>query len=285
MLFHGMHSDSGSAVPPPVKREFRPRVVSVDQRHLAGPFDIIGDIHGCFAELEALLAAMGYEPDAQAGWRSPDGRIPVFVGDLVDRGPRNVDVVRLVTRMVEHDLAFAVPGNHDVQLERHLAGEPVPLLFGLEGTVAEFEQHPPHVRAEALAFFRSLPGHHVFDDGRLVVAHTGLREDLHGVDTPETRHLAAYGVNDDSIDPRDTARRHPWVADYTGEAVVVYGHTPILEPIWNGRTIDIDTGCVFGWRLTALRWPERTIVGVPAEKIHATRRRPFLPESGAVSTP
>lgn len=280
-----MTSESGSAVTPPVRRETRPRVVSVDQRHLAGPFDIIGDIHGCFAELETLLEALGYERDATAGWRSPEGRLPVFVGDLVDRGPRNVDVVQLVARMVEHDAAFAVPGNHDVQLERRLAGEPVPLLFGLEATVAEFAQHPAHVHDEALAFFRTLPGHHVFDSGRLVVAHTGLREDLHGVDTPETRHLAAFGVNDDSIDPRDTAARHPWVADYTGDAVVVYGHTPVLEAVWKGRTIDIDTGCVFGWRLTALRWPERTIVSVPAGKIHATRRRPFLPEPGTVSTP
>ena len=268
-----------------VRREDRPRVLSVDQRHLSGPFDIIGDIHGCFDELNALMPLLGYEPDVQAGWRSPAGRIPVFVGDLVDRGPKNVAVVELVMRMLEHDAAFCVPGNHDVQFERHLAGEPVPLLFGLQGTVAEFDQQTPEFRADVLDFFRSLPGHHVFDGGRLVVAHTGLRQDLHGVDTPETRHLAAYGVNDDSVDPRDIAKRHPWIADYRGSAVVVYGHTPILESVWRQETIGIDTGCVFGWRLTALRWPERTLVSVPASRVYATRRRPFLPEAGTVPTP
>lgn len=279
-----MNSDSGRTSAPAVRREDRPLVISVDQRHLSGPFDIIGDVHGCHDELVALFRQLGYAADGHAGWRSPAGRIPVFVGDLVDRGPNNVGVVALVRRMVEHDAAFCVPGNHDVQFERHLAGEPVPLLFGLEGTVAEFDAQPPQVRSDALAFFRSLPGHHVFDGGRLVVAHTGLREDLHGVDTPECRHLAAYGVNDDSIDPRDTARRHPWVATYRGAATVVYGHTPVLEAAWNGRTIDIDTGCVFGWRLTSLQWPERTLTSVPAARAYATRRRPFLPESGSVPT-
>ena len=260
-------------------------MLSVDQRHLSGPFDIIGDIHGCFDELNALMAQLGYEPDVQAGWRSPSGRIPVFVGDLVDRGPKNVAAVELVMRMLEHDVAFCVPGNHDVQFERHLAGEPVPLLFGLAGTVAEFAQQTQEMRADVLEFFRTLPGHHVFDAGRLVVAHTGLRQDLHGVDTPETRHLAAYGVNDDAVDPRDVAKRHPWIADYHGSAVVVYGHTPILEATWRQETIGIDTGCVFGWRLTALRWPERTLVSVPAGRVYATRRRPFLPEAGTVQTP
>ena len=280
-MTHDSHPSGASRI----HRDPRPRVVSVDQRHLRGPFDIIGAIHGCYHELNALFARLGYESNAVEGWRSPSGRIPVFVGDLVDRGPDNLAVVQLVAKMVTHDVAFCVPGNHDVQFERHLAGEPVQLLFGLEGTVLEFNAQPEQVRRNALDFFRSLPGHHVFDDGQLVVAHTGLREDLHGVDTPECRHLAAYGVNDDSIDPRDTTRRHPWIADYTGAAHVVYGHTPILEPAWNGRTIDIDTGCVFGWRLTALRWPERELVSVQADKVHATRRRPFLPESHTTPRP
>lgn len=267
-----------------IHRERRPDVLSVDQRHLTGPFDIIGDVHGCLNELNALFAALGYERDEASGWRSPDGRLPVFVGDLVDRGPFNVGVVELVSTMVAQGAALCVPGNHDVQFERYLAGEPVPLLFGLEGTVREFEAQPAEVRERTLVFFRSLPGHFVLDHGRLVVAHTGLREDLHGVDTPECRHLAAYGANDDSIDPRDVARRHPWIADYTGSACVVYGHTPILEPAWHRNTIGIDTGCVFGWRLTALRWPERTLVSVPAGQIYARRRRPFLPEPDTIQS-
>jgi protein phosphatase len=266
-----------------IRREMRPAVIAVDQRHLEGPFDVIGDVHGCLNELNALLQALGYRPDSDAGWRSPAGRLPVFLGDLVDRGPDSLGVVTLVARMVAADAAFAVPGNHDIQFERHLSGEPVPLLFGLDGTVREFDAAPAAAREAALAFFRSLPGHLILDGGRLVIAHTGLAADMHGVDTAECRHLAAYGVHDDAVDPRDVALRHPWIGGYRADAVVVYGHTPVLEAVWRGNTIGIDTGCVFGWRLTALRWPERTLVSVPAEKVHATRRRPFLPETRLVA--
>jgi protein phosphatase len=78
--------------------------------------------------------------------------------------------------------------------------------------------------------------------------------------------------------------RHPWIAEYAGSASVVYGHTPVLEAVWRKGTLGIDTGCVFGWRLTALQWPERTLVSVPAERVYARRRRPFLPVEGSVPT-
>ncbi len=276
-----MHQTAAAAR---IQREHRHPLIAVDQRHLKGPFDIIGDVHGCVEEVNALFGALRYARDAQGIWRSPDGRLPIFVGDLVDRGPYNVAAVELVSRMVANDAALAVVGNHDVQLERYLSGEPVPLLYGLEGTVREFEAQPAQVREAAREFFGTLPGHLLLDDGRLVIAHTGLAEEMHGVTTPECRHLAAYGVHDDSVDPRDIAARHPWIAGYTGAAAVVYGHTPVLEATWRGQTIGVDTGCVFGWRLTALRWPERTLVSVPAEEVYARRRRPFLPEPGAVQS-
>jgi diadenosine tetraphosphatase ApaH/serine/threonine PP2A family protein phosphatase len=266
------------------RRADRSRTTAIDQRHLTGPFDIIGDVHGCAPELDSLFARLGYERDAEAGWRAPSGRLPVFIGDLVDRGPASVAVVDLVMRMVTHDAALCVAGNHDLKVARYLAGEPLPLLFGLDTTIAEFEQQPSEVRERALTFLGNLPGQLVFDAGRLVVAHTGLPEALHGVDTPEVRHLAAYGEHDDAVDPRDIEGRHPWLVGYSGSAYVVYGHTPVLEPVWRGLTIDIDTGCVFGWRLTSLRWPERVLVSVPAERVYASRRRPFLPEAGTVST-
>lgn len=252
-------------------------VLDVDQRRRKGPFDIIGDVHGCLTELEALFTLLGYRRDADAIWRSTSGRMPVFVGDLVDRGPSNVGVVELVMRMVHAGAAFCVVGNHDLKFVRYLQGESIPLLYGLDTTVAEFEQQPQDVRDRARTFLESLPGQYVFDGGRLVVAHTGLPECHHGSETPDIRHLAAFGVHDDAVDPNDLEKRHPWVAGYTGRAHVVYGHTPVLEATWRSRTIGIDTGCVFGWRLTALQWPERRLVSVPAERVHATRRRPFLP--------
>lgn len=254
-------------------------VLAIDQRHLSGPFDIIGDVHGCVRELNRLFVALGYEPDPDTVWRSPEGRLPVFVGDLVDRGPENIAALDMVRQMMAHEAAYCVAGNHDLKCERYLAGEDLPLVYGLATTVAEFEQQPEDVRARARAFLASLPGHYIFDEGRLVIAHTGLPAALHGSEAPEVRRLAAYGEHADDVDPRDIEGRHPWIVRYRGPATVVYGHTPVLEVVWRGNTVGIDTGCVFGWRLTALRWPERDLVSVPAERIYARRRRPFLPES------
>jgi protein phosphatase len=253
---------------------------SVDQRRVTAPLDIIGDVHACLPELEALLGVLGYAPDRQGVWRSAAGRLAVFVGDFVDRGPSNAGVLRLAMRMLDAGAALAVPGNHDVQLERHLAGEPVPLVYGLAETVDELSREPASFQSGVLSFLQSLPGHLVLDEGRLVVAHTGLAEAFHGSTSASIRRRAAYGVIDGEMDPGDPEKRHAWVRDYTGAATVIYGHTSIAEPAWRGRTIDIDTGCVFGWRLTALRWPERALVSVPAQRAYARSGRTFYEGQG-----
>ena len=72
-----------------------------------------------------------------------------------------------------------------------------------------------------------------------------------------------------------------WAAEYRGRASVVYGHTPVPESEWLNRTINIDTGCVFGGSLTALRWPEKELVSVPALQTYADPVRPFLPDTTA----
>ncbi|MEO8483653.1 MAG: metallophosphoesterase, partial [Acidobacteriota bacterium] len=228
------------------------REISIDQRHHTEPIDVIGDVHACLDELTELFRALGYQPDAEAGWRSPEGRLPVFVGDFVDRGPATAGVLALVMRMVDSGSALAVPGNHDVQLERHLAGEPVPLVYGLAETVADLELEPQAFRDDVLAFFQALPGHVILDDGRLVVAHTGLPERFHGVGGADIRNLAVYGAVNGEMDPTSHEKRHPWVHDYAGDAAVVYGHTCVGQPEWRRNSLDIDTGCVFGWKLTAL---------------------------------
>lgn len=254
----------------------------VNQQERRGPFDIIGDVHACLTELQDLFVALGYQADAAAGWRSPAGRLPVFVGDLVDRGPDNAGTLRLVMRMVAAGSALCVPGNHDLQLERHLASGDAPLVYGLQETVDELNGETAEFRTAVLAFFQNLPSHVVLDGGRLVVAHTGLPATLHGLDTPTVRRLAAYGVDHGEMDPHDPDKRHPWVAAHQGPTVV-YGHTPVLEPIWRNESLDIDTGCVFGWRLTALQWPDRTLVSVPARRTYAHRSRPFLPSELAAA--
>lgn len=246
-------------------------ISSTHYSHLDTAFDVIGDVHGCLDELDALLIALGYEADDVAGFRHPAGRLAVFVGDLVDRGPRNVDTLTLVMRMVAAGTALAVPGNHDVQFQKYLEDpDSAPVAYGLDVTMREVEPQSIEFKRAVIGFFRNLPGHLVLDDGRLVVAHAGLAERFHGSDDRLVRHLAVYGVPRGLPGGGDMATRHRWLADYAGGAAVVHGHTPVQSAVWRNNSIDIDTGCVYGGALTALRWPERTLVSVDArDEYHA----------------
>ncbi len=265
----------------------------VDQRHEAGPFDIIGDVHGCADELEALLARLGYAREAVAEtdavqhdlypfvWRHPAGRRAVFVGDLVDRGPRILHVVELVRHMVVAGTAFAVAGNHDAKVARLLGGRNVKIAHGLEQTVAELEALPeaarPVISERHRAFLNGLVGHYVLDGGGLVVAHAGLHESMHGRASAEVRAFAMFGETTGEIDEFGLPVRYNWALDYRGRARVVYGHTPIPRPEWLNNTVNLDTGCVFGGELTALRWPEFTFASVPAARVYAEPIRPIAP--------
>lgn len=258
----------------------------------AGPFDVVGDVHGCADELEALLARLGYArggalggapgdagPDPGA-YRHPAGRTLVFLGDLVDRGPRTPDVLRVAMASVAAGAALAVPGNHDAKLVKALRGQAVRLTHGLALSLEQLAGESPEFRARAAGFLDGLPSHYVLDGGRLVVAHAGLTAELQGRASAAVRAFALYGESAGARDELGLPVRDAWAADYRGRAAVVYGHTPVAEPAWRNGTIDVDTGCVFGGRLTALRWPERELVSVPARRCYAEPRRPFLPGDG-----
>ena len=185
----------------------------------SGPFDIVGDVHGCSDELDELLQRLGYVRDGTGLWGHPGARTVVFLGDLVDRGPRIADTLRTAMRMVEAGRALCVTGNHELKLRRKLAGFDIPVAHGLDRSLAEL------------------------DDG--------------------TRQFPVPFA---------------WVAGYAGGAAVVYGHTPVREPLWVNRTINIDTGCVLGHRLTALRWPEEELVAVAARRQYSMPSRPLRDE-------
>jgi protein phosphatase len=243
-----------------------------------GLFDIIGDVHGCAAELEALLRKLGYQVTEIQGstYRivPPEGRKALFVGDLVDRGPSSPAVLRMVMGMVKAGTAMCVIGNHDFKLLRHLNGRQVQLRHGLEKTVAQLQQESTAFLREIRNFIASLPHHCILDEDRLLVAHAGLKESLQGLDSSAARAFCLYGDTTGQVDSYGLPVRINWGASYRGHRLVVYGHTPVADPCWQGNTVNIDTACVFGGALTALRYPEREIVSVSAFGKYAEPRRP-----------
>ncbi|MEU5721142.1 polynucleotide kinase-phosphatase [Micromonospora sp. NPDC047738] len=252
-----------------------------DRRELTGPFDIVGDVHGCREELAELLLRLGWSLRRDDAGRPvdavhPAGRTAVFVGDLVDRGPDSPGVLRLVMGMVAAGHAICVPGNHEQKLLRKLRGRDVRLSHGLAETMAQLESEPERFVAETAAFIDGLVSHYVLDGGRLVVAHAGLKEAYQGRASGRVRAFALFGETTGETDEYGLPVRYPWARDYRGSAMVVYGHTPTPEPEWVNNTICIDTGCVFGGRLTALRYPEKELVSVPAVKEWYAPARPLV---------
>ncbi len=268
-----------------------------DRRFDHGPFEIVGDVHGCFDELCELLSRLGYsieegsaEPvegelrhgkrlaDLPISYRvsHPEGRKIVFVGDLVDRGPDTPGVLKLAISAVAQGTGLCVPGNHDVKLMRALKGQKVAMTHGIVESLAQLDAEPPEFVNAAKRFIDGLVSHYVLDDGNLVVAHAGMKEAMIGRASGRVRDFALYGETTGETDEFGLPVRYPWAADYRGKAKVVYGHTPVPTPEWINDTIDIDTGCVFGGRLTALRYPELALIDVPARREYAVPARPLV---------
>lgn len=253
-----------------------------DQRHVSGPFDIIGDVHGCADELETLLSTLGYSITFEARNKrrsaktaAPKGRRAIFVGDLVDRGPRSPDVLRIVMAMVRAGHAFMVPGNHDVKFQRWLAGRQVTLTHGLDRTVQQFETETADFKEDVRLFLEGLSSHLWLDAGRLAVAHAGIKEDMLGHVNGKIHDFCLYGERSGEHDEFGLPIRYNWAAAYRGATSIVYGHTPVPQAEWLNNTLCVDTGCVFGGNLTALRWPERDIVSVPAARVYSEPIRPM----------
>ncbi|QIK64868.1 polynucleotide kinase-phosphatase [Leucobacter viscericola] len=247
-----------------------------------GPFDVIGDVHGCRSELESLLTKLGYEITRDEQGRPtdalhPEGRRALFLGDLVDRGPDSAGVLRLVMGMVGAEHALAVPGNHEAKLVRALRGAKVTTSHGLAETLAQLSGETAEFRDQVVEFCDGLVAHLVLDGGDLVVAHAGLKEQYHGRASGRVREYALYGETTGETDEYGLPVRLPWAKDYRGKAAVLYGHTPVPEVVWTNNTACLDTACAFGGSLSALRYPEREVVQVPAEQQWAEPVRPIQP--------
>ncbi len=248
-----------------------------DRRDDVGPFDIIGDVHGCHEELVRLLSELGYDTSADPIVHA-EGRRAVFLGDLVDRGPGVAEVLDVAMSMVAGGSALCILGNHENKLGRALAGRNVQVSHGLAESLEQLEGRGPEFSRQVAEFIDGLVSHYVLDGGRLVVAHAGLPERYHGRSSGRVRTLALYGDTDGETDEFGLPVRYEWAEDYRGDAAVVFGHTPVPRAGWLNNTICLDTGAVFGGELTALRWPERELVAVTANREYYEPIRPAASE-------
>ncbi|WP_394235386.1 bis(5'-nucleosyl)-tetraphosphatase PrpE [Niallia oryzisoli] len=236
--------------------------------------DIIGDIHGCFKELHDVTVKLGYT------WTNgipihPQNRKLAFVGDLTDRGPESIRVINTVFSLIQKDLAYYVPGNHCNKLYRYFLGNKVQITHGLETTVAEYEilerKEQQKVRRAFMQLYENAPLYNVLDNGKLIIAHAGISEELIGKQNSRVKTFVLYGDITGEKHADGSPVRKDWALEYHGNAFIVYGHTPVTEVRKVGNTYNIDTGAVFGGKLSALRYPEFEIMSVPSSM-------PFVPE-------
>lgn len=233
-------------------------------------YDVIGDIHGCFDELLDLIEQLGYQFENGLPVH-PEGRHLAFVGDAMDRGPKSLDVLQLLFTMQDAGILYYSPGNHCNKLYRFFQGNPVELLHGLEMTVAEWrkleQDAQKRFKNRFIRFYEELPLYHRLHND-LIVVHAGLRQDMIGL--PLSRRIitfALYGEITGKYHSDGRPVRGNWAKNYQGKPWIVYGHTPVATPYFKNNTVNIDTGCVFGGPLTALRFPEMEILQVPSKQV------------------
>ncbi|GGE71793.1 bis(5'-nucleosyl)-tetraphosphatase PrpE [Priestia taiwanensis] len=229
--------------------------------------DIIGDIHGCYDEFHALTVKLGY--DWSEGVPLHPSRILGFVGDLTDRGPNSLGIVDLVWKLVMvHKRAYYVPGNHCNKLYRYFLGRKVQVTHGLETTVAEYEAlssaGQTDIKNKMIELYEHAPLYHQLDDKKLVIAHAGINDALLGKQNNKVQTFVLYGDITGETHPDGSPVRRDWAQQYKGKAWIVYGHTPVREARFINHTVNIDTGCVFGGNLSALRYPEMDVISVPS---------------------
>ncbi len=232
-------------------------------------YDVIGDIHGCFDELIELIGRLGYK-FREGVPVHPEVRALAFVGDAMDRGPDSLGVLRLLFAMQDHGTLYYAPGNHCNKLYRFFKGNKVELTHGLELTVSQWraleKTEQQHFKTRYLRFYEQLPLYHQLSK-ELIVVHAGLQEDMIG--QPLSRRIitfALYGEITGNFHSDGRPVRGNWARRYSGQPWIVYGHTPVASPYFCRHTVNIDTGCIFGGALSALRYPEMEICSIASKQ-------------------
>ncbi len=245
----------------PLKEIFPRRYLSIDKMN---KLDIIGDIHGCFDELVELLNIMGYKKQGDI-FIHEDGYVPVFVGDLVDRGPKNKAVLDLVRNMVLQTKAFATLGNHDEKFCRWLLGKKVKISHGIVETIAQLQNASDSWKDEMLDFLTNLPLYILADNKELAISHAGIKEHMIGEMNGEVRSFCLYGEQTGKYDDFGYPIRVDWAESYRGQVSVVHGHVAIDNVRHKNNVWNVDTSCVFGGYLSALRWNTKEIFSVKSK--------------------
>ncbi|MEH6942111.1 bis(5'-nucleosyl)-tetraphosphatase PrpE [Bacillus sp. JJ722] len=229
--------------------------------------DIIGDIHGCYEEFKCLTEKLGYSWETGIPLH-PANRILGFVGDLTDRGPHSLKIIEVVHSLVQSKKGVYSPGNHCNKLYRYFIGRNVSVTHGLETTVAEYKALSPSeqnsIRKKFISLYEDNPIYQTLDNGNLIIAHAGIQEEYIGRYDKKVQTFVLYGDITGKTHPDGYPIRRNWAKHHKGKAIIVYGHTPVKDPVIQNRTYNIDTGCVFGGKLTALRYPELELVSVPS---------------------
>ena len=212
---------------------------------MAGRTIVVGDLHGCYDELMALLEKAEF---------SQEDRL-VCVGDLITKGPKSREVLEVFMT----DARFTtVIGNHDLALRRRWNGEDIDLSSAQKETHKELKGE----KDAYTSFLNRLP--FMIDLGSHLVVHAGLRPnvELHSQTTGDLTRLRTLGAD------RESDEGTPWYHVYYGEKVVLFGHWPAPEPRRGKKAIGLDTGCVYGYNLTAYIIETDKFVSVKAEKAY-----------------
>jgi protein phosphatase len=230
--------------------------------------DVIGDVHGCFDEFYKLTEKLGYDWDSGLP-RHPEDRKLAFVGDLTDRGPHSLKMITIAASLHREKEAYYVPGNHCNKLYRYFLGNNVKIVHGLETTTAELsaltEKERIGYRNSFIELYEASPLYQVLDDGRLIIAHAGIKEEYIGRKDKRVKTFVFYGDITGEVNEDGTPVRRDWAKEYKGKAWIIYGHTPVTKPRKINNTVNIDTGAVFGGELTAFRYPEMEVTSVPSK--------------------
>lgn len=215
-------------------------------------YDFIGDVHGCYRTINALFGKMGYAYRGNI-WVHPQGRIPVFLGDIIDKGPDSYHVLKMVLRMVSRKKALYVPGNHCDKLYRYLKGTNHHLSVPLQKTIAQIKcaADGKSVMKEFSQYMSKVKSHLVLDGGNVIAVHAAVSEESIGVYDKDSYKQNTSGISGGALT----------MDVYKGKSLVVHGHVKQREPKYKNQVLNIDTSCgKIGGKLTAYRYPEGQFV-------------------------